>query len=248
MECRDAQFYLRLRRHTADELGPDVTAALDGHCAGCPTCGPAARASATFDRALASAMLAVPVPSGLRERLITQAARARGAALRKKAIRAGGMMAAALLLVAIGLSLYTNTRPKVNSADLVQKAHELSRDREGYAGRWMAAQKLPEKLPPEWDFDYSLLVDCCFDRIGDRYVPVLKFKARTGNGVAKVYMFRDGGEFDTKELRAVQGSDFSAEVVVGKQRWRNVRYVAVHNGPPNEGGLRHFFRQPGPTA
>ena len=54
MECRDAQFYLRLRRHAADELGPDVTAALDGHCALCPECGPAAKAAASFDRALTS--------------------------------------------------------------------------------------------------------------------------------------------------------------------------------------------------
>ncbi len=38
MECRDAQFQLRLRRPGPDDLGPEVTAALDRHLAGCPHC------------------------------------------------------------------------------------------------------------------------------------------------------------------------------------------------------------------
>jgi hypothetical protein len=74
MECRDAQFYLRLRRHAADELGPDVTAPLVDHLAGCPACAADARAADALDRAFAAAMTAVPVPGGLRERLLAQAA------------------------------------------------------------------------------------------------------------------------------------------------------------------------------
>src|SRR5688572_30287303 len=111
MECRDAQFYLRLRRHAADELGADVTAPLNNHLATCEACSIDARAATQFDRAVATAMKSVPVPSGLRERLITQAARAQGAALRVKAYRVGALVAAAMVLVGIGFSLLSKARP-----------------------------------------------------------------------------------------------------------------------------------------
>src|SRR5688500_9259377 len=137
MECRDAQFYLRLRRHAADELGADVTAALDGHCATCAACSTDARAAAAFDRAVAAAMKAVPVPSGLRERLITQAARAQGAALRQKAYRVGGLVAAALLLVGIGFSVYTRARPLVDADELVRKSDGLINAREQSTREWL---------------------------------------------------------------------------------------------------------------
>ena len=249
MECRDAQFYLRLQRHTADELGPDVTAALDAHCATCAACAADARSAASFDRALASAMRAVPVPSGLRERLITQAARSQGAALRAKALRVGGMAAAALLVAAIGFSLWTQTRPKVYSDDFVHKAAKQYDNPAEYARSWLAREKLPDELPPEWKFDYDLLVHCGHERIGESnsYAPVMVFRARAGSGFAKVYMFREGGDFDTQEMRDAQASHFSTQIVVGKQQWRNVRYLAVHHGPPGH-GLRQFFQIPGPPA
>ena len=247
MECRDAQFYLRLRRHTADELGPDVIAALDGHCAGCPTCGPDARSAAAFDRALTSAMRAVPVPSGLRGRLIAQAGRAQGAAFRGKVLRAGGMVAAAALIFAIGVSLYSTTRPKVDGDELVQRATRQFDKPEEYARSWLVREKLPEELPPEWKFDYDLLVHCGYERIGKShsFAPVMVFRAPSGSGFAKVYMFREGGEFDTRDMQDAQGSHFSTQIVIGKQQWRNVRYLAVYHGPPGH-GLQQFFRRPGP--
>ena len=42
MDCRDAQFYLRLRHPGRDEFEPEVSAALDRHVAGCPACAAAA--------------------------------------------------------------------------------------------------------------------------------------------------------------------------------------------------------------
>ena len=247
MECRDAQFYLRLRRHTADELGPDVNAALDGHCATCAVCAADARASASFDRAVATAMRAVPIPSGLRERLITQAARAQGTALRNKALRVGGMVVAALLIIGIGFSLVATTRPGVDPYKIVQDADRQYEKPGEYARQWLAAEKLPEELP--WDFDYDLLIHCGHDRIGDsnRYAPVMVFRAREGSGFARVYMFRAGGPFDTKEMRDVQASHFSAQVVIGKQQWRDVHYLIVHKGPPKR-GLGDFLRIPGLPA
>ncbi|QJW92838.1 hypothetical protein [Frigoriglobus tundricola] len=88
MDCRDAQFYLRLRRHAADELGADVTAPLDAHLAGCPACAADGRAAASFDRVMASAMRAVPVPADLHDRIVRHIASKQGAILRRRAIAA----------------------------------------------------------------------------------------------------------------------------------------------------------------
>lgn len=239
MECRDAEFYLRLRRHAADELGTDVTAPLDGHLATCAACAATAKASANFDRAVSAAMLSVPVPAGLRERLITQAARAQGAALRRTAFRYGGLVAAALLLVAIGVGIYTNGRPKVDSSAIVQKNDELFNNPQEYTRAWLAKEGMPEQLP--WDFDYRLLIGCGYEEIGGRKAPVVTFRARDGDGLAKVYVFREGGAFDTKDIQDAQASHFNAQVFVDKQGWRGVKYLVVHTGLPNQ-GLQQFLR------
>ncbi|HEY1380104.1 MAG TPA: hypothetical protein VGF55_25090, partial [Gemmataceae bacterium] len=102
MECRDAQFYLRLRRHTADELAPEVNADLDRHLAGCPGCAVDADRSARFDAALAVAMQNVPVPPGLRDRLVAKLSAQRGSVLRRRAYRYAGIAAALLLTVGVG--------------------------------------------------------------------------------------------------------------------------------------------------
>src|SRR5436309_1837901 len=110
MECRDAQFYLRLKRHHAtggDELGVDVTASLDGHLATCPACSADARAASSFDRAMASAMCAVPVPAGLRDHLIAHVASKQGAILRRKLSRGAVAAAAAVVLVFLALSVFS---------------------------------------------------------------------------------------------------------------------------------------------
>lgn len=98
MDCRDAQFYLRLRRHAADELGADVTGPLDAHLARCPACAADGRAAASFDRAMASAMRAVPVPADLHARIVRHVASKQGAALRRRAYRVGALAAAAVLV------------------------------------------------------------------------------------------------------------------------------------------------------
>ncbi len=234
MECRDAQFYLRLRRHAADELGPDVTAALDGHCAGCPACAADGRAALSFDRALSTAMRAVTVPSGLRERLLIQAGRAQGAVLRRKAYRYGGMAAAALLLVGIGLSVISKVRPEVSGDSLVELSGKQFSDPEESTREFLAKQKLPDRLPLA--FDYKLFASHGFESVGGLNVPVVTF--RTPTEFAKVYIFPTDGRFDLKILQDAQGSHARAQVLVGQERFRGATYVFVHTGPD----LRPFLR------
>jgi hypothetical protein len=235
MECRDAQFYLRLKRHAADELGLDVNASLADHLATCAACSADARAAASFDRAMASAMRAVPVPAGLRDQLVRHVASKQGASLRRKLYQAGALAAAALVFLVLGLSLISTTRPRVDTDALVQTADDQKNNPKEYTKKWLAAQKLPAGLP--WDFDYDLLTSCGYEKPvkgSDRTVPVVNFRAPVGNGFAKVYIFR-ASEFDLGSLQDAQASHFQAEVVIGQDAFRGVTYVVVHSGGPNEG-------------
>jgi len=239
MECRDAQFYLRLRRHAADELGADVTGALEGHLATCPACAADARAAASFDHAMASAMRAVPVPAGLRDQLVRHVASKQGAILRRKLYQAGALAAAALVFLVLGISLISTTRPRPDTDALVRAADDQKNRPKEYTQKWLADQKLPNNLP--WDFDYdNLLTNCGYDKVAGHYVPVVTFRAPAGNGFAKVYIFR-AGEFDPKGLQDAQASHFRAEVLLEQREFHGFNYVVVHSGGPHK-GLQLFLR------
>src|SRR5207244_1845131 len=120
MQCRDAQFYLRLRRHAGDELGAEVTADLDRHLAGCPACGADARVAASFDAAVTSAMRAVAVPAGLREKLLTQVAAYRGGVIRRRMYRVAAAAASVFLALGLAFGLFAS-RPKLDTFDLVNR-------------------------------------------------------------------------------------------------------------------------------
>ena len=72
MECRDAQFYLQFRCPGSTELDPDVATGLDRHLSTCPQCAAEGEFSARFDIAVSAAMRDIPIPPGLRERLVAR--------------------------------------------------------------------------------------------------------------------------------------------------------------------------------
>ncbi|MCI0699554.1 MAG: hypothetical protein L0241_00515 [Planctomycetia bacterium] len=240
MECRDAQFYLRLRKQTGDELGPDVTAALEGHLAGCSACALDSQRAMAFDRALGSAMKAVPVPPGLRERLISHVSGKQGTIRRRQAYRFGGALVAALLLVGIGLGWFSNTRPKVDGNEIVADLHDQWGFPQKSTEEWLAAQKLPNTLP--LPFDYTLFVNKGFEDLKGkgRYVPVVVFRSREGE-IAKVYIFRADGPFDLKTLQAWEFSNARSEI----HQHHGFTYVVAYTGRD----LQPFLRPaaaPGP--
>lgn len=234
MECRDAQFYLRLRRHAADELGSDVTGALDGHLATCVACAADARAAVSFDRSMASAMKAVPVPAGLREKLFSQASAQQGAILRRKFYRAGAVCAAILVVVGIGFGVFSASRPKLNPEALVGTAEH---NPEEATKSWLASQKLPRELP--LPFKYDLFMYRGQEKVQGKDVPFVLFRAPEGGGFAKVYIFRDDGRFDLKEAQDVQASHANALVVAGQGESRGATYVIVYSAGPH--GINQFL-------
>ena len=241
MECRDAQFYLRLRHRAADELGADVTGALESHLAICTECAADARAAASFDRAMASAMKAVPVPAGLREKLFTQASAKQGTILRRKLYRAAAACAAVLLLGGIALGVFSFTRPKVNTEVFVEAATEQVYSPEETVKRWLVAHNLPARLPE--DFDYNLLVGPGFAEVQGKMVPVVTFRSpneirHPERGFARVYIF--DGRFDLRGISDAQASYATARVI--PQPNAGVTYVIVYSNGPR--GLQQFLRDP----
>jgi hypothetical protein len=236
MECRDAQFYLRLRRHAADELGDDVTAPLTDHLATCAACAAVSRSLESFDRSLATAMTAVPVPRGLRDRLLSDVAGKQGAIWRAKLYKTGALVTAAMLVLGIGIGIFSNTRPKVDTYAMVEDADRLLSEPETTTQQWLAAQKLPDRLP--LPFEYDLLVFRGFEEVQGRQVPVVVFRSPgPGTGFAKVYIFRHDGMLDLKGLQESQVSLSRAEVVAPGGK---VTYVFVHTGGPE--GLKPFLK------
>ncbi|MDY3560998.1 hypothetical protein R5W23_002254 [Gemmata sp. JC673] len=237
MDCRDAQFYLRMRRQVADELGADVTAPLDQHLATCPACAADARAIGSFDRAVGRAMMNVPVPAGLRGKLVAHVASKRGEALRRRVYQYAAMATAALLLIGIGAGIISNTRPTLDVSNLVERNGELSANKQESTERWLAAQNLPDRLP--LPFDYGLLTYRGHETVQGRDVPVLVFRSRTDGGFAAVYVFSHDSGFNLKNVPEVSSSHARAQVLVKQGSRGNVTYLFVHTGGPS--GLESFL-------
>jgi hypothetical protein len=233
MQCRDAQFYLRLRRQAGDELGSEVSLHLDRHLAHCPACAQVAAAQSNFDRALGRAMQSVAVPPGLKDRLFTQAATYRGTVLRHKAYRVAAMAASVFLTVGLAFGVFSITRPRIDTNTLVRESDEQFERPEAAISEWLARHKMPPTLP--LPFDPDLLVSLGTEQIQGRPVAVVCFArqldlAFAKMGVAKVYIFQKGGEFDTRTINEAQGSHTFAKVI-DQVEHRGFVYVIVAPGP-----------------
>src|SRR4051794_39308076 len=100
MDCSNARLLLRFSRR---DLTPGDVSSLDAHLAGCAECSACAQAERAFDLKVGRAMKEVPVPDGLRQRLLEKLATERENRRRwfTRSLRLGAV-AAALLLALLG--------------------------------------------------------------------------------------------------------------------------------------------------
>jgi anti-sigma factor RsiW len=155
MDCRTARLLLELSRPRAAELEASEAKALDGHLADCPDCAALAEAEGRADAALGRAMRDVPLPPGLRDRLLGRLEAQRRTWRRRRVFR--GLAAAAAVLLVIGLGWYWQT-PRRLEVDLAQVhtrvvgAPAAAED----VVAWVRSRGVPASVPTE--FNYSLLV------------------------------------------------------------------------------------------
>jgi hypothetical protein len=214
------------------ELAAEDAAALDAHLAVCPECAAAVRFERAFDDRVGRAMLAVPVPAGLKGRLLDGVSAERGAWYRQK-FYALAALAASVLLVAGGVIAWQmGTAPDLTVAGIVAQADAEVQNR----GRMVEEVLGPRNLAfnPERPFDLNQLETAGLGRLQGREVPVLYFVNPEKNARAKVYVVRDT-DFNWKDLpqdeSSVPGSRYGYQVAVLRDKSRSdVAYVVVYTG------------------
>lgn len=111
MDCTSARLLLQHRTVTGLDLDELEREELDAHLTACPLCRAQAADDARFDDHLGRAVRAVPVPAGLRERLLAAVAPARPARRWRKPLAWGAGAAAAACLALVACAWYFGRGP-----------------------------------------------------------------------------------------------------------------------------------------
>ncbi|MCC6421469.1 MAG: hypothetical protein IT429_24895 [Gemmataceae bacterium] len=233
MECRNARLLLEFARPGGSELEREEAETLEQHLHECPDCAALASAERRADDRLGRAMRDVPVPDGLRERLLRKLAQERDAWYRRWLLRGAGL-AAAVLLAVWGWSWWPANLPAVTSQDvdeLVNAGPSFSRDKihEGFEVLGTAFQ-----APP--DFKYDLATAFGMVPFKNRQVPQLVFTAPGSPGrrpaMARVYVL-SGQMFDLEQTKRNVGNPSGTHPrveILDYPEHPNYLYLVVYTG------------------
>jgi hypothetical protein len=176
MDCKNARLLLEFVRPRGTELDSTETEALESHLAECPECGPLAHAERRVDDHFSRAIRDVPVPNGLRDRLIARLSGERDAWYRRWLLRTAGMVAAAavLLLVVWGVLLWHDTRPEldINEVYVDERPTNSPQDVETW---FRKTHGLRIAAPSDRLLDYRWLTYYGLEKFEGQRVPMLLF-------------------------------------------------------------------------
>jgi hypothetical protein len=213
------------------ELAPEDAAALEVHLANCPGCASAIQFERAFDDRVAKAMLAVPIPTNLKSKLLDGIAADRGAWYRKKFYAVAGL--AATILIAIGglVAWQIGTAPELNLEGIARQADQREQDRPKDAREFLAKHGID--FQPERPIDLNLAESSGMSKFQGKEVPAVYLSNRSKNASATVYVVRDS-DFKWKNLpQGVSSlqSVYGFQVAVLRDRQRSdVGYVVVFTG------------------
>jgi hypothetical protein len=158
MTCAEARPWLSLRQPLPLEAGAGLLAHVAEHVQNCPACAAWTSRVAAFDTAVGKTMREVPVPCGLKARLLHQAENERRARSRQRLFRVAMPLAACLLLAILGWSfrdVWQQNRP----VDLVALQHRMELwERQPVDQRipltpGEARQHLPKEIKERWNLN-----------------------------------------------------------------------------------------------
>jgi len=216
------------------ELAPEDAAELNAHIAGCSACAATVRFERAFDDRVGKAMLAVPVPTDLKAKLLDGVAAARGAWYRQKFNAVAGLAAAILVTVGGLVAYQIEKAPELRINDIIASADADAQDPAGQVNRELAKHGL--RYSPDKPFELRHLVAPVAMREfpgQSREVPAFVLFNVPKNAQATVYVVRDT-DFNWKNLPQ-DGSSVTSTfgfqlAVVRDSRRSDVAYIVVFTG------------------
>jgi hypothetical protein len=208
---------------------------LESHLAECAQCGAVAQVERRADNRIGQAMRAVPVPDGLRHRLLAQLDAERDAWYRRRVRRGLGVFAAAaalLLVVWVGFAFQKNRPQQVDLEGLAQKVQgDIANPTPDRVQDHFAVKGIATVAPPESMFNYRLLRYYAVESLQGKRVPVLLFT--NGSDQARVYILSER-HFDLEAALAEPtnvGSGCRIDVLPGPDNAKlRVIYVIIYTG------------------
>jgi hypothetical protein len=244
MDCNTARMLATFFGRQGSELAPEDAAALATHLAGCPGCTAAVQAERAFDDRVARAMLAVPVPNGLKAKLLDGITAQKAAGYRNKAWGVIGTAMAACLLVGGVIAYRISSAPDLIATELISAQGDQYQNPEGYIEEFLSAEGY--RFNPQRRFDLRLFDDVAMGKLRNRDVPVLYFKNLQKNAFARVYIVKDS-VLNWKALprdgSSIPGT-FGLQLAVVPDAVRgDVAYVVIYTGESLE-----LFMEAGSTT
>jgi len=225
MDCKTARLLLNFARPSAGELGTSEAEELDYHLAACSACDVVARAERQADKQFTQAMLAVPIPLGLRERLLRRLEAERAGWYGRWLLRS--VAAAAALFVALWMGYGYLTRPAVVKPDFdVARDDSLTPER---VEEWFRARGVSVTAPGR--FNYSLLAFHGMVDFQGKSTPMLLFTLQAPHGPiqARVYILSDK-RFDLSKLPEPEPESGSRSIEVWRPDDPHIAYLIFYNG------------------
>jgi hypothetical protein len=186
------------------ELRPAEAAALETHLHTCSECDAVARAERRVDEHIGRSMREVPLPVGLRQRVMDRLARDRSVAWRRWGLRAVGSAAA---LVLVGLSWWVWAAlsvPPLSVTEIQEDAFSRSKgsglDSEKVSAWFREKYRVSTEMPREIGegrLNYNYLVYFDLGYLQGKQVPMLIFQK--GGDSARVYLVTDS-QFRFKDV------------------------------------------------
>ena len=230
MDCRTARLLLHFARPLTTELEASEVQALETHLADCPECRPLARAESRADDRIGEAMRAVPVPEGLRARLLAGLGAGRKAWYRRRSLQVGGgLAAAAAVRLALWLGFNPPFRPLKLDVDRVggELFTQTFNPTPDNVANWFRAKDVA--VAPPGGFNYALLAYYDLVDLQGERVPFLLFTHNKDQ--ARVYVLSEK-QFDLKDAMSIPpgtGSGFRF-VVRPNPADPRVAYLVVYTG------------------
>jgi anti-sigma factor (TIGR02949 family) len=229
MDCKTARMLAELRGPRDTELPPEDNAALDRHLNACPECQRLLGNERRIDSRIAKAIASIPVPAGLKSRILERLATERGAWHRRRIF--GVTAAAAAIVIAVGVFAWKpsgKVKPDLDGLVRIDPAQTVD--------PWLA--ELGIRYQPANDdgpvpFDSHLLAFHGMATVQGKQVPMLYYRSVEGNVTAQVYILKDA-DFDLSSLpKSLGGSSVfgnRVEVLKDAEHPGKLVYVVLFTG------------------